>query len=100
MSTVIPFHGKMFEIIVENPCTLSETVEKYPVIAFKHNSQLGCLVPISTLSITREKRPSTAYLQEDGSVIDFEKRYSSMELYKIELKKQVLGRAYHPLLSP
>ena len=87
MTTVIPFHGKMFEIVVKNQGTLSETTEKYPIVAFKYDDMTRTIVPISTLDIPYKYGGNNrAILQEDGSVLDDEKSYCSLEMYKMNLK--------------
>ena len=86
MTTVIPFHGKMFEIVVKNQGTLSETTEKYQIVAFKYDDETRTIVPISTLDIPYKYGGNRAILQEDGSVLYDEKVYCSLEMYKMNLK--------------
>jgi hypothetical protein len=80
MTTVIPFHGKMFEVVVKN-----QTTEKYPIVAFKYDDEKRTIVPISTLDIPYKYGGNRAILQEDGSVLYDEKRYGSIELFKMNL---------------
>ena len=82
----------MFEIVVKNQGTLSETTEKYPIVAFKYDDETRTIVPISTLStlnIPYKYGGNRAILQEDGSVLYDEKRYCSLEMYKMSLKDSV-----------
>ena len=79
----------MFEIVVKNQGTLSETTEKYPIVAFKYDDEKRTIVPISTLDIPYKYGGNRAILQEDGSVLYDEKRYCSLEMYKMSLKDSV-----------